>query len=224
MNHEQWTAVDRYFAEALLAPDSALDAALDRSAEAGLPPISVSPLQGRLLHILARAAGARNILELGTLGGYSTIWLARALPSGGHLVTLEIDPKHAEVARRNIEDAGCSRVVELRTGPALDILPRLAVEGRGPFDFIFIDADKTGIPDYFGWSLRLARSGSLIVVDNVVRRGAVIDADSEDPGVRAVRRFNELVAHEPRVMATAIQTVGTKGWDGFAIVLVTSDR
>jgi predicted O-methyltransferase YrrM len=224
MNQEQWTAVDRYFAEAMLAPDPALDAAKTRSAEAGLPPISVSPLQGKLLHMLAQAIGARNILELGTLGGYSTIWLARALPAGGRLVTLEIDPKHAKVAERNIVDAGLAQVVELRLGPALDILPQLVVEGRGPFDLIFIDADKAGIPDYFGWSLKLSRPGSLIIVDNVVRRGAVSDAESDDPGVRGVRRFAELVAREPRVSATAIQTVGTKGWDGFAFVLVLNDR
>jgi predicted O-methyltransferase YrrM len=224
MNQEQWTAVDRYFAEAMLAPDPALDAARARSAEAGLPPISVSPLQGKLLHVLARAIGARNILELGTLGGYSTIWLARALPSGGHLTTLEIDPKHAEIARRNIADAGLAQVVELRLGPALEILPQLAAEKRGPFDLIFIDADKTGVPDYFGWSLKLSRPGTLIIVDNVVRRGAVTDAQSEEPGIRGLRRFNELVAREPRVSATAIQTVGSKGWDGFAVLVVLNDR
>lgn len=224
MNQEQWTAVDRFFAEAMLAPDPALDAARARSAEACLPPISVSPLQGKLLHVLARAIGARNILELGTLGGYSTIWLARALPSGGRLTTLEIDPKHAEVARRNIARAGLAQVVELRLGPALDILPQLAAEKRGPFDLTFIDADKAGIPDYFGWSLRLSHPGSLIIVDNVVRRGAVTDAGSDDPSVKGVRRFAELVAHEPRVSATAIQTVGSKGWDGFAFLVVLNDR
>ena len=158
------------------------------------------------------------------MGGYSTIWLARALPSGGRLVTLEIDPKHAEVARQSVADAGLARVVEIRLGPALDTLPQLADSGHGPFDLIFVDADKAGIPDYFDWALRLSRTGSLIIVDNVVRRGAVIDPESDDPGVRGVRRFNELVAAEPRVSATAIQTVGTKGYDGFAFVLVLNDR
>ena len=224
MNQELWSATDKYFAEALLTPDPALDAAQARSAAAGLPPISVSPLQGRLLYLLARAIGAHSILEIGTLGGYSTIWLARALPSGGRLVTLEIDPKYAEVARQSITDAGLAHVVEIRLGPALDTLPQLADAGQGPFDLIFVDADKAGIPDYFGWALRLSRPGSLIIVDNVVRRGAVIDPESDDPGVRGVRRFNELVAAEPRVSATAIQTVGAKGWDGFAFVVVLNDR
>lgn len=210
----------RYFADALLTPDPALDAALARSAAAGLPPISVSPLQGKLLYLLARAVGACNILELGTLGGYSTIWLARALPPNGRVVTVEIDPKHAEVARQNLADAGLASKVELHLGRALDVLPQLA----GPFDLIFIDADKAGIPDYFTRALKLSRPGSLIVVDNVVRRGKVIEAGSDDPNVRGVRRFNELVAAEPRVSATTLQTVGVKGHDGFAIVLVLNDR
>lgn len=220
---EQWTAVDRYITELLVPFDPALDAALDASTAAGLPPISVTPNQGKLLQLLARIQGAREILEIGTLGGYSTIWLARALPKSGRLVTLEADSKHAEVARANIERAGLSGIVELRFGSALDTLPELAAESRGPFDLIFIDADKANIPTYFSWSLDLSRRGSVIIVDNVVRKGAVIDAASTDPGIQGVRRFNELVAVEPRVSATAIQTVGSKGYDGLAIVLVTSD-
>src|SRR5262249_18682814 len=223
MTQEQWAAVDRYLADLFVPPDPALEAALRDSAAAGLPAINVSPTQGKLLHLLARAQGARTILEVGTLGGYSTIWLARALPPGGRLVTLEIDPKHAEVARGNIARAGLSDVVELRLGRALDTLPQLAAEGRGPFDFVFIDADKPGNADYFAWALRLSRRGSLIVVDNVVRKGAVVDADSDDPNVQGVRRFNDMLAAESRVSATAIQTVGSKGYDGFALALVTSD-
>jgi len=220
---DQWTAVDRYITDLLVPPDSVLDATLQASAEAGLPPHNVSPNQGKLLLLLAQAQGARSILEIGTLGGYSTIWLARALPADGHLVTLEADPKHAQVARANIARAGLADVVELRLGWALDTLRQLADEGRGPFDLIFIDADKCNSPDYFTWALKLSRRGSLIIADNVVRGGAVIDAASGDPSVQGVRRFNELVAAEPRVSATAIQTVGSKGYDGFAIVLVTAN-
>jgi predicted O-methyltransferase YrrM len=223
MTPEQWSAVDRYFADLLVSPDPALEAALLASAAAGLPPINVSPNQGRLLQLLARMQNARAILEIGTLGGYSTIWLARALPPGGHLVTLEADPKHAEVARANLARAGLADVVELRLGPALDTLPELAAENRGPFDLIFIDADKVSYPDYFAWALRLSRRGSLIIADNVVRKGAVIDADSTDPSVQGVRRFNELLAAEPRVSAVAMQTVGSKGYDGFAMALVVAD-
>jgi predicted O-methyltransferase YrrM len=222
MTHEQWTAVDRYITDLLVPPDPALDGALEASDAAGLPPINVSPNQGKLLHLLARLQGARTILEIGTLGGYSTIWLARALPADGRLITLEIDPKHAEVARANIARAGLSEVVELRLGRALDTLPQLAAEGRGPFDLIFIDADKPNNPDYFAWALKLSRRGSLIIADNVVRNGAVINAASSDPSVQGVRRLNELLAAEPRVSATAIQTVGSKGYDGFAIALVQS--
>jgi predicted O-methyltransferase YrrM len=183
----------------------------------------VSPNQGKLLLVLARAVGARTILEIGTLGGYSTIWLARALPIDGHLITLEADPKHAEVARANIAQAGLASVVELRLGRAVDTLPKLAAERRGPFDLIFIDADKRNNPDYFAWALKLSRRGSLIIADNVVRNGAVVDATSGDPSIQGVRRFNELLAAEPRVSATTIQTVGSKGYDGFAIALVTAD-
>jgi len=221
---EQWTAVDRYLTEALVPADPALDAALDASAAAGLPAINVAPNQGKLLMLLALIRGARSILEIGTLGGYSTIWLARALPADGHLITLESDPKHADVARANIARAGLAAVVELRLGRALDTLPQLAAERRGPFDLIFIDADKPSIPDYFTWARELSRRGSLIVIDNVVRGGAVADASSDDASVRGVRRMNELLAAERRVSATAIQTVGSKGYDGFALALVTADR
>lgn len=222
MNDALWTAVDRYFVDLLVQSDSALDAALSASAAAGLPPINVSPSQGKLLHLLARMQGARNILEIGTLGGYSTIWMARALSAGGRVVTLEADAKHAKVAGTNIERAGLAGVVELILGPALESLPRLAAEGRGPFDLIFIDADKPSNPDYFTWALKLSRPGSLIVIDNVVRDGAVIDANSKDDSVQGVRRMNEMIAADHRVSATAIQTVGSKGYDGLAIVLVGS--
>jgi len=223
MSQEQWTAVDRYITDLVVRPDPALDAALRDSAAAGLPAINVSPSQGKLLHLLARAQGARRILEIGTLGGYSTIWLARALPAGGRLITLESDEKHAEVARANIARAGLSDVVELRLGPALDTLPTLAAEGCGPFDLIFIDADKPNNAEYFAWALKLSRRGSVIIVDNVVRTGAVIDAASTDETVLGVQRFYEVLAAERRVSATAIQTVGSKGYDGFAMALVTSD-
>jgi predicted O-methyltransferase YrrM len=222
MSYELWTAVDRYFDGKLVAADPALEEALKATVAAGIPSIQVSATQGKLLHLLARIRGASRILEIGTLGGYSTIWLARALPGDGRLITVESDPKHAEVARDNLARAGLSGIVELRTGPALEVLPRLEAEGRGPFDMIFIDADKPSTPDYFRWALRLSRPGSLIVVDNVVRKGAVIDAASDDPSVQGVRRFHELLAAEPRVSATAIQTVGGKGYAGFAIALVTA--
>jgi predicted O-methyltransferase YrrM len=223
MTEAQWTAVDRYFADLLLPADPALESALAASDAAGLPPHNVSPSQGKLLMLLARLQGARRILEIGTLGGYSTIWLARALPAGGRLVTLEADATHVEVARANIARAGLADLVALRLGPALETLPRLAAEGRAPFDLIFIDADKPNNPDYLAWALRLARRGSLIIADNVVRNGAVIDAASDDPSVQGVRRFNARLAADPRVSATAIQTVGSKGYDGFAIALVTAD-
>ena|SRR5947207_1687281 len=217
---EQWTAVDRYLADLLVPPDPALDAALADSAAAGLPAIHVSPNQGKLLHLLARIQGARNILEIGTLGGYSTIWLARALPSDGRLVTLEFDSRHAEVARKNIARAGLSNIVDLIVGRALDTLPKLASQNRGPFDLIFIDADKPSTADYFTWALKLSRRGSVIIIDNVVRKGAVIEAESKDVNVQGIRRFNDVLAKEKRVAATAIQTVGTKGYDGFAIAVV----
>jgi predicted O-methyltransferase YrrM len=220
MSQEQWTAVDRYIAELFVASDPALDAALADSDAAGLPAINVSPVQGKLLHLLARLQGARNILEIGTLGGYSAIWLARALPAGGRLITLEANSKHADVARANIARAGLAGVVELRLGKALETLPRLAQEGRGPFDLIFIDADKPGYPDYLPWALKLSRPGSLIIADNVVRKGGVADSANADPNIQGVRRFCELLAGEPRVSATILQSVGSKGYDGFAVALV----
>jgi len=223
MSQDQWTAVDRYITNQLVPSDPALDAVLENSEAAGLPAINVSPNLGKLLHLLARIRGARRILEIGTLGGYSTIWLARALPADGRLLTLEVDPNHAEIARANIARAGLSGVVELRLGRALDALPQIAAEGRGPFDLIFIDADKPSNPEYFAWALKLSRPGSLIIIDNVVRNGAVIDANSSDPSIQGVRRLNELMAAETRVSATAIQTVGIKGYDGFAIALVTAN-
>jgi predicted O-methyltransferase YrrM len=203
--------------------DPVLEAALQTSAAAGLPPIQVAPNQGKLLQLLAQLQGARTILEIGSLGGYSTIWLARALPADGRLITLEVDPKHAEVSQANLARAGLAGIVEVRLGPALETLPQLAAEGLGPFDFIFIDADKPGYPDYFSWALKLARRGSVIIADNVVRQGAVIDPESSDANVQGVRTMNELIAAEPRVSATALQTVGSKGYDGFVMALVTAD-
>ncbi len=220
MSAEQWAAVDRYISELLVGEDPDLDAALDASRAAGLPPINVAPNQGKLLHLLARIQGARQILEVGTLGGYSTIWLARALPSGGRLVTLEIDPGHAEVARANLERAGLLDRVTLRVGRAADSLAALADEGAGPFDLVFIDADKPSNPEYFRWAVQLTRPGSVIVVDNVVRQGAVVDPDSRDPAVVGTRRLNEIMAAEPSVSVTEVQTVGSKGYDGFALALV----
>jgi predicted O-methyltransferase YrrM len=220
---DQWSAVDSYIADLFLAPDTALEAALASSAAAGLPAISVSPTQGKLLHLLASVQGARRILEIGTLGGYSTIWLARALPPGGRLISLEIDPRHAEVAQTNLDRAGLSSAVEIRLGPALDTLPKLVSEGRGPFDLIFIDADKPGYADYLKWSLKLARKGTLIIADNVVRKGAVADPESKDENVQGIRKFNEALAAEKRVTTTVIQTVGSKGYDGLALILVTDN-
>jgi predicted O-methyltransferase YrrM len=217
MNLDTFAAVDRYFAGTLGADDDLLAATLAASDAAGLPAISVSPCQGKLLHLLARMQGARNILEVGTLGGYSAIWLARALPPGGSLITLEALPKHAEVARANLARAGLEDVVDVRVGAALDSLPKLAAEGRPPFDMAFIDADKANNPEYFAWARKLSREGAIIVVDNVVRDGAVIDAASHDAGVRGVRRLLALIAATPGVEATAIQTVGAKGYDGFLL-------
>jgi predicted O-methyltransferase YrrM len=218
-----WTAVDDYITQMLVPPEPVLDAALDASSTAGLPAIQVTPNQGKLLHLLARLQGARRILEIGTLGGYSTIWLARALPADGRLITLEADPRYAEVARANIARAGLDAMVDLRVGRALETLPQFAAEGAGAFDLTFIDADKQSIPEYFRFARKLSRRGSLIIVDNVVRDGRVIDAASRDPDIRGIRRFNEMLAAEPGVCATAIQTVGAKGHDGFAIVLVIDD-
>ena len=220
MTQDQWTTVDDYLTQTLVGEDDVLTSAVRESERAGLPSIQVAPNQGKLLHLLARMIGARSILEIGTLGGYSTIWMARALPAGGRLVTLEAEPKHAEVARANFARAGLAGVIDLRLGRALDTLPKLAAEGLGPFDLFFIDADKPSIPEYFDWALRLSHPGSLILVDNVVRKGAVADQASDDPSVQGVRRFNERVAREPRVSATTLQTVGVKGYDGIAFALV----
>jgi predicted O-methyltransferase YrrM len=221
MSKETWTAVDDYASNLLGLHDAALDAALAASHAAGLPAINVAPNQGMFLQLLAQGCGARAILEIGTLGGYSTIWLARALPAGGRLVTLESEPLHAQVARANLARAGLGSVVEVRLGKAIDSLAQLAADGAR-FDFIFIDADKESYPAYFPWALKLSRPGTLIIADNVVRNGAVKDADSDDSRVRGVRQFNELLAAEPRVRATIIQTVGSKGYDGFALARVTS--
>jgi predicted O-methyltransferase YrrM len=219
MSREQWTAVDEYIG-ALLAPhDEALTGALRDSEAAGLPPIQVSPAQGKLLHLLARTIGARRVLEFGALGGYSTIWLGRALPADGRLITLEANPEYAGVARASIERAGLGELIELRIGPALETLPLLEEEGAGPFDLTFIDADKVNTPNYFAWVLERSRPGALIIADNVVRGGTLIEADSDDPATQAQRRFHEILAAEPRVSATTIQTVGAKGYDGFTIVL-----
>ena len=222
MSDESWAAVDHYLAEELALGDPALDAAVSQTAAAGLPPIAVSPTQGKFLHLLARAIGARAILELGSLGGYSTIWLARALDVGGRLVTLEADPKCAEVALANIERAGLSDTVELRLGPALQTLPLLVAEGGDPFDLVFIDADKQNTPEYFALALELTRPGSLIIADNVIRDGSVIDSTSEDPAVQGSRRLHAMLASEPRVSASTVQTVGVKGYDGFTLALVNS--
>jgi predicted O-methyltransferase YrrM len=218
VNQQTWTDVDRYLADLLAPHDPVLDAALDAAAAAGLPPIQVSATQGKLLHLLARIRGARRILEIGTLGGYSTIWLARALPPDGRLVTLEIDAHHAEVARHNLDRAGLAGQVDVRVGPAVDSLPALLEED--PFDLVFIDADKPNNPVYLSLSLTLSRPGTVIVVDNVVRGGAVVDAASADANVIGVRRCLELLASDPRLDATALQTVGSKGYDGFAIAVV----
>ena len=215
-------AVDAYIADLFIGSDPPLDEALQNSNVAGLPAIAVAPHEGKLLMLLARAIRARRILEIGTLGGYSTIWLARALPNEGRLITLEYDPKHAEIAQANIARAGFAPLVDVRVGRALDTLPQIAAERLGPFDFIFIDADKQGYVDYFDWSLQLSRPGTLIVADNVIRDGKVLDADTEDSLVQGVRRFNEVLAADRRVIATAFQTVGTKGYDGMAIALVTA--
>jgi predicted O-methyltransferase YrrM len=221
MTDDRWSAVDRYIADRLVPRHPALDAALAANAAAGLPAHDVSPPQGRLLEILVRLRGARRILEIGTLGGYSTIWLARGLAPGGRLVTLERDPAHAAVARANLARAGLGPLAEVRVGPALDTLELLAAEGGGPFDLVFVDADKQSAAEYLEWALRLTAPGSLIVCDNVVRGGALVDAGSDDPRVRGVRRLHDALAAEARVCATTIQTVGAKGYDGFMLAIVT---
>jgi predicted O-methyltransferase YrrM len=222
VSQDLWTAVDEYIEKLLILPDSALGAAREASAAAGLPDIAVTPSQGKLLYLLARMVRARRILEIGTLGGYSTIWLARALPAEGLVVTLEADPKHFEVAQKNIKRAGLAKSVDQRLGPALETLPELDKEGAGPFDFIFIDADKESSEEYFEWALRLSRPGTAILVDNVIRDGEVENAETTDERVQGIRRLNEALAREARVSATTIQTVGSKGYDGFTLALVLS--
>jgi predicted O-methyltransferase YrrM len=222
MTDTVWNDVDRYLVDVLHQKDDALDRALQASAAAGLPPIAVTPPGGKLLHILARLVGARRILEIGTLGGYSTIWLARAVGAGGLVTTLELDEKHAEVAAANVAYAGLSSAVDIRLGRATETLAAIHAEGGEPYDMIFIDADKASIPEYFTWALRLLRPGALILVDNVIRNGAVIDASSTDPNVIGVRRFNEMLSRESRVTATTIQMVGAKGYDGMTFAIVNS--
>ncbi|MGA8531616.1 MAG: O-methyltransferase [Acidobacteriaceae bacterium] len=217
MHNPRWTKVDQYVEDLLIPPDPMLDAAQTASAAAGLPDIAVTSSQGKFLHLLAKMQGARRILEIGTLGGYSTIWLARALPADGHLVTLEADATHLNVARENIARAGLSHLVEQRLGPALETLPQLT----GPFDFIFIDADKENAAGYFKWSVRLSRPGTAILVDNVVRGGAVVKPPARDTSSRGIHEMNEAIRREPRVTATTVQTVGRKGYDGFTLMLVT---
>ena len=223
MTQERWTAVDSYITGLLHPPDPVLDAAVADSEAAGLPSIAVTPPQGQILTLLALGVKARNILEIGTLGGYSTICLARALPPGGRLITLEYERKHAVVARANIARAGLADAVEVRVGRAQDTLPKVAAEGRGPFDMIFIDADKPGYSEYLAWAVKLSRRGTLIIADNVVRDGEVIDPNSGDAMVQGIQRFYEALAAESRVSATTIQTVGAKGYDGFTIAVVTAD-
>ena len=215
-----WTNVDRYFTDLLAPSDTTLDAVLEANRQAGLPQIDVTSLQGKFLEFLVRVSGAKRILEIGTLGGYSTIWLARALPEGGRVVTLELDPHHAAVARGNLQNAGVLDSVDLRVGKALESLSTLVTENGAPFDLIFIDADKQSYPQYLQWSLRLSRPGTVFVADNVVREGKVIDPASDDPNVQGVQRFTELVAADPRLSATVLQTVGAKGYDGFALAVV----
>ena len=221
MSHDSvWTTVDTSIDEQLVRAEPSISAALDASAAAGLPTIAVTPAQGKLLSLLVRGMRANRVLEIGTLGGYSTIWLARGLPPGGHVLTLELEPKHAEVARKNLEHANVADRVKIKVGPAADTLRQLAADEAEPFDFVFIDADKTGYPDYLRLTLPLVRKGSLIVADNVVRDGAVADVSSTDDNVRAVREFHDLIARDQHLDATTIQTVGAKGYDGFTMILV----
>lgn len=219
---ETWKQVDRYFTDAVIAPGDRFNAAMEANRKADLPPIDVTALQGKFLEIMVRATGARRVLEIGTLGGYSTLWLASALPENGVVVTLELEPRHAEIAMHNLKTAGLANKVDLRVGPAAETLKALAQEHTAPFDFIFIDADKASYPEYLQWSIKLSRPGTLIVADNVVRDGKVVDPESPDPYIQGVRRFTELVAAEPRLSTTVLQTVGTKGYDGFAISVVLS--
>lgn len=219
---ETWQAVDAYLTESVVRPRDGFDALRQAADDAGLPPIEVSAAQGKLLHLFARMVGARRILEIGTLAGYSAAWLALALPADGVLVTLELDPRHAEVARDNLERMGVASLVDVRVGAAVEALAQLVADGVDAFDLVFIDADKQSNAEYFAWALKLSRRGTVIVVDNVVRKGAVADAASEDPAVQGVRRLNQAMAAEPRVAVTAMQTVGAKGYDGFALALVVA--
>jgi predicted O-methyltransferase YrrM len=220
MTQQLWTSVDDYITDLFVPFDPIMKESLASSEAAGLPSISVAANEGKLLMLLAQICGARRILEIGTLGGYSTIWLARGMAPGGSLITLEASEKHAEIARSNIARAGLAEGVEVRVGPALDTLPQLVAEGRGPFDLIFIDADKENYFGYFTWALKLARPGTVIIADNVIRDGEILDPASSDSRVQGIRRFNQLLANEPRVRATVIQTVGKKGHDGMAIAVV----
>ncbi len=219
---ETWAAVDRYFGDRLAPHDDSLAACVEANREAGLPSIDVPALLGKFLELMVRISGARNVLEIGTLGGYSTIWLARGLPAGGQVVTLEIDPHHAEIARNNLEWAGVLDRVEITIGPAVEALRALYEGATEPFDVIFIDADKKSLPEYLDWSLKLSRPGTVIIADNVVRDGKVLDADSSDPDIQGVRRMTEMMAANPRLSATALPTVGARGYDGFAMAVVTS--
>jgi predicted O-methyltransferase YrrM len=220
MGQEQWTAVDDYITELIVEPDPALDAAIAATEAGGLPAIAVSAAQGKFLALLVRITGARQVLEIGTLGGYSAIWMARALAADGKLTSLELDPHHAEVAQANLAAAGVADRAEIRVGPALDTLPKLVAENAGPYDLVFIDADKANIPGYVDWALKLAHPGTVIVVDNVVRNGRLADADSDDPNVVGVRRLHEMISGDKRLTATTIQTVGSKGYDGFTLAIV----
>jgi predicted O-methyltransferase YrrM len=224
MSQDQWTAVDRYFTEQLHLSDAALEAVMQANSAAALPAIDVAPNQGKLLHLLVRLTHTRKILEIGTLGGYSTIWLARALPPGGRLISLEFSPRHADIARSNIQRAGLSDRVEIRVGPALESLPVVEKEGLGPFDFIFIDADKPNNPGYLEWAINLSRPGALIIVDNVVRDGAIVDVSSTDPTIQGTRRMFEMMSLDSRLSSTALQTAGSKGYDGFAMAMVTDQQ
>lgn len=220
MSEDLWSSVDSYLTRKLLPPDEILESVLRDSTDAGLPAINVTPTQGRFLNLLARIQGAKHVLEIGTLGGYSTLWLARALPPEGSLVTIERDPQCASLARRNFERAGLSTLIDVREGSALQVLPQLKSEHRPPFDFVFLDADKEHHPDYFEWALELSRPGTVIIADNVVRGGALLDSDTDDSNLRGIRRLFDLIETSPRVEASALQTVGSKGYDGFAIAVV----
>ncbi len=221
MDDTTWTEVDHFFSDTLLPHDPVFAETLRAANDAGLPSINVSAPQGMLLHVLVRAVGARRVLEIGTLAGYSTIWMAKAVPEGGTVVTLELDPHHAQVAQRNFEHAGVEGIVDLRLGPALGSLAVIEKENGGPFDFVFVDADKPTYPEYVRWALRLARPGTLIVLDNAVTGGRILDPTPDDAIAEGTRRAIEVIGEEPRLLATAVQTVGSKGYDGFAIALVT---